>query len=705
MSVFLRWNDWSAVNQDYDLYLLRWDGSTWTTIASSVNYQNGGAGQTPTEYVTAVTSGDATPYGFVITRYDSNRAVNFEVFAPNPGARLDEILHARSLANLADAPHALTVAALDVVAPYPQEPYSSEGPTNGPGGAETGGFTKPDLTGFANVSTESYGVTDKFNGTSAAVPHVSGAAALVLGAYPAYSPSQIQTFLEGRAVDMGPAGMDTVYGHGRLHLGAPPSTAATSTPTATMMATPTRTPTITATPTIEPAVVLKRYLPIMLRHGPPVTATPTPTPTRTQEPTPTPTATTQPGGWVTNGPYGGSIEDLAMSISNPDVLYAVVGGAGLFKTVNSGDNWSQVASPPDQIQRIYVAPNNPSVVYAGTANGIYKSINGGATWTHKGLTGILVRAIAIHPSSPQVIYVGTRSGTSTGVVFKSIDVGETWQQKFSEANLYVNTLLIDTTIPNRIYLGASGEPQGFGGVPQGLRISGDGGNSWTSHKVTTLSGEAVTVLAMTSMGYTPPTLYAAERSATYKSTDGGLTWIRAWQTASSHSALSLAVDAQNPHVVYAGGGGIRGLPATPTPDWYPHDQGSKSRLWRSADNGATWTRRDAGMPGEVATSIVIDPRNGRLFVGLRSAGVYRSIDGGSSWQFASHGITATNIQGLAADPGGSGRVIAAIEGPSHPMAVTAGSGRAMALHDRGWCANECRRGGGRSGASIHLVHR
>ncbi len=63
---------------------------------------------------------------------------------------------------------------------------------------------------------------------------------------------------------------------------------------------------------------------------------------------------------------------------------------------------------------------------------------------------------------------------------------------------------------------------------------------------------------------------------------------------------------------------------------------------------------------------MIDPRSGRLFVGLRSAGVYRSSDGGGSWQLASQGITATNIQGLAADPGGSGRVIAAIEGPSHP---------------------------------------
>lgn len=220
LRVFLRWDDWTNVNQDYDLYLLRWSGSTWEIIASGTNWQNGQPGQTPTEVAAAVSSGAATAYGFAIKRYSSNQVVNFEVFAPRV-ARLDKLLHARSLANLADAPAAVTVAALDVVSPYPQEPYSSQGPTNGPGGAETGGVIKPDIAAFANVSTVSYGTENKFNGTSAATPHVAGAAALVLSANPAYTPQQVQAFLEGRAVDMGPSGKDTIYGYGRLHLGSP----------------------------------------------------------------------------------------------------------------------------------------------------------------------------------------------------------------------------------------------------------------------------------------------------------------------------------------------------------------------------------------------------------------------------------------------------------------------------------------------------
>ena len=170
-----------------------------------------------------MSSGSSAPYGFIIKRVSSSRNVNFEVFAPKV-ARLDELVHARSLANLADAPAAMTVAALDVDAPYPQESYSSEGPTNGPGGTAAGGAIKPDIAAFANVSTASYpDPTDKFNGTSSATPHVAGAAALVKGANPAYTPAQIQSFLQGRAIDMGSAGKDTIYGYGRLSLGAPPS--------------------------------------------------------------------------------------------------------------------------------------------------------------------------------------------------------------------------------------------------------------------------------------------------------------------------------------------------------------------------------------------------------------------------------------------------------------------------------------------------
>jgi hypothetical protein len=52
---------------------------------------------------------------------------------------------------------------------------------------------------------------------------VAGAASLVKEAFPSYSPAQIKSFLEGRAVALGAPDKDNIYGSGRLDLGSPPA--------------------------------------------------------------------------------------------------------------------------------------------------------------------------------------------------------------------------------------------------------------------------------------------------------------------------------------------------------------------------------------------------------------------------------------------------------------------------------------------------
>jgi len=73
-----------------------------------------------------------------------------------------------------------------------------------------------------HVSTITYG-TSGFSGTSASTPCAAGTAALVKEAFPAYTNTNIKSYLEGGAVDLGTAGKDNIFAAGRLQLGAIPA--------------------------------------------------------------------------------------------------------------------------------------------------------------------------------------------------------------------------------------------------------------------------------------------------------------------------------------------------------------------------------------------------------------------------------------------------------------------------------------------------
>jgi len=221
LEVFLTWNQWSAPATDLKLTLFRWDGtSTEVPVAAADAPQTGAAGQLPVEIVSFTTL-QAGLYGFGIS-LDSGTidGLQAEVFFPVGGALLLEDYEAQgSLAHPADTAAALSVAALGAEDPYDLEATSSAGPANGPGGSFDGGVSKPDLAGHAGVSTAT---SATFAGTAAGSAHAAGAAALVWSANPDWTGAQVRDFLQSRAVDMDPTGIDTDTGWGRLWLGQPP---------------------------------------------------------------------------------------------------------------------------------------------------------------------------------------------------------------------------------------------------------------------------------------------------------------------------------------------------------------------------------------------------------------------------------------------------------------------------------------------------
>lgn len=229
--VSLHWDDWAAVNHNYNLLVVRLAaGNVWQLFAQSANPQGGILGvHTPREFVQWVSPAGTSPgcpanfsnFGFVVQRVAAATNRNLQLYSSLP---VFNFVPARSLGFPADSPHVFSVAAVDQ-ATLAQEVYSSQGPVLGPGGSLAASlFPKPDATSVANVSTFSAGVR-AFNGTSSATPHVAGIAALLLQFNPTLKVDQLhrQLQLVAAANDLGIAGFDTLFGHGLVRLRVAPA--------------------------------------------------------------------------------------------------------------------------------------------------------------------------------------------------------------------------------------------------------------------------------------------------------------------------------------------------------------------------------------------------------------------------------------------------------------------------------------------------
>jgi Subtilase family/PASTA domain len=138
----------------------------------------------------------------------------------SPGPDFEHQVAEGSVTEPASSPSALAVGAVCWLADA-FEDYSSRGPT-------IDGRLKPDLVAPASVSSATYGAfrgcaDSGFAGTSAAAPHVAGAAALVKQASPSFDAAELQAFLESRALDLGAPGRDELFGVGKLLLGTAPA--------------------------------------------------------------------------------------------------------------------------------------------------------------------------------------------------------------------------------------------------------------------------------------------------------------------------------------------------------------------------------------------------------------------------------------------------------------------------------------------------
>lgn len=147
------------------------------------------------------------------------------------------------------------------------------------------------------------------------------------------------------------------------------------------------------------------------------------------------------GTWQELGPgnIGGRTRGLVINPNTPSIMYAAGVAGGVWKSTNSGGTWMQLTDlglPNLAVSSLVIDPNNPNVLYAGTGEGyfnidavrgagIFKTTDGGNTWTQLASTATsdfyYVNKIVISPNNSNRMYATTRTG-----IWRSLDSGNTW---------------------------------------------------------------------------------------------------------------------------------------------------------------------------------------------------------------------------------------------------------------------------------------
>jgi photosystem II stability/assembly factor-like uncharacterized protein len=433
--------------------------------------------------------------------------------------------------------------------------------------------------------------------------------------------------------------------------------------------------------------------------------------------------------WFAIGPVNmsGRIISIDFHPTNPDIVYVGAASGGLWKSEDGGDTWRTTtdALPTLAIGAICVLPWNPDIVLIGTGEGtgphpglfgvgILKSTDGGETWSTTSLSYPLsdmtgTNVIEANPYTGTIL-AGTRDG-----LYRSTDEGDTWTQLKSAGRWY--DVKWKPGDPNRVYAA-----KGFAFGANGVKVSTDDGLTWAQAGTGQPPGNQIGKTKIAVSPADSSVIYAnytskqtSQSLGVYRSDDNGETWVPQNTTLNMVGYqgwynLTLVVDPNDIDKVIAGGvslyrstdggvdfsetgeGFILGSETEVHVDHHAiaYEPGSDSNVWvctdggvwRSTDDGATWSSRreglvtyqfydicvaqsdpnfmmggtqDNGIPGRVdpeswAVSTLIadgmvcnvDPTDAdRIYGEWQFGNQVKSEDGGDSWFNIMNGITGS----------------------------------------------------------------
>ncbi len=248
------------------------------------------------------------------------------------------------------------------------------------------------------------------------------------------------------------------------------------------------------------------------------------------------------------------------------------------------------------------------------------------------MSGRISAVDAVH-GPPLEIWVGSASGG----VWRSTDGGVSFAPVFDESTQSIGAIAIDPQDPRTVWVG-TGESwvRNSVSVGDGVYRTTDGGETWEhlgledTERIARIvihpdDGDTVYVCAPGHLWDPDP-----ERGV-FRTTDGGTSWEKVLFIDEDTGCSDLAIDPQEPAILYAGMWQFRRRP-----DFFTSG-GPGSGLYRSTDGGATWHVLTRGLPegekGRIAVAVA-PSRPSRVYavVEARETALYRSDDLGATWE-------------------------------------------------------------------------
>jgi len=254
------------------------------------------------------------------------------------------------------------------------------------------------------------------------------------------------------------------------------------------------------------------------------------------------------------------------------------------------------------------------------------------------------RAIAIvgEPGNSNVVYIGAASGG----IFKTEDAGISWQPIFDDQEVSsVGALALAPSDPKQVWAG-TGEtfvmrPAHSVGI--GIFKSEDAGKTWKNKGLEKTGRIGRVIVHPTN----PDIVYACalghvygpqQERGVYRTKDGGKSWEKVLFINENTGAIDLSMDATNPAILYAGMWQIN------INTWGLRSGGTSGGVFRSKDGGTTWEPLNEKIFGKKdrpvgKVAVAVSPKNPKVVYALfelESPALYRSNDGGETWTLQSN---------------------------------------------------------------------